>query len=91
MGLPLFLCAQEEQGNCAWAGMGADHRANIIYDKVSNAKTLLYQFLHILGVLQAISMADKNHIVLFRQESYFHLLNQGFEGAPAALHLGNRR
>lgn len=60
----LSLLAHEEQCNRTRTGMRTDRRSDIINHEVLHAKALLNLISHEFCILQCVSMADKDIIVL---------------------------
>ena len=59
----LSFLPQEEQGHGAGTGMGADHRADKAQLHLLDPQFLPDLPLHILGVFQAIPVADEYHLI----------------------------
>ena len=55
----LAVLAQEEQSQCARAGMGADHRAGVADVDIFYAVFLFDQVTEVLGIFQALAVADE--------------------------------
>ena len=67
------MVTHEEKGHYAGAGVAANHGADLMIGDRLHRKALLDQATHILGVLQAIAMANKDILRLGVYLSLIHI------------------
>ena len=64
--------------------MSADDGANIPQDKLIDAESFLHQFFDKEGVFLAVTMGNKDHIVLIIAQLLLHIVNQSDQRLFAA-------
>lgn len=74
----LSLPAEEKQGDCAGAGVGADDRADVVDDhRFPDAEAPLDLPSYKLGILQRIAVADENRLLFRGDCKLLHAVHQG--------------
>ena len=69
--------------------MGADHRVHIVDHHLLDAHAPLHFLFHILGVFQAIAVADEDHLPGRVNGRLLHVVHQGVQGGPPPFHFAH--
>ena len=85
----LSMGTQEEQGQRAGAGVGADHRAHVADDHFLYPALLLQLLSKIFCVLLAVAVGDKHGAVVVAFPQLLGLAYQRVNGGSAAPGLGH--
>ena len=82
------MLAQIEDGQRAGAGMGADDCAHIVDHNVLDTVLFLCQLFQILGILDAVAVADEDGVVFTGKTGLTQLLCQSLDRGLSASYRG---